>query len=156
MCVAAVECAANNDRANCKLCHNLSWYKEGYKEKWILLCWFSYMSRTYVLQIVGDPEDAQEHFTVTEMHQLLSWKWQHGKTLAVTEIHQTKSACRSSSSRHCLNWNLVQRSHLVICILAEKNHYEEFNAPKESRLPVNFYPKINASNRGVNWWTGTC
>lgn len=24
-CVAAAECAANNDRANCKLCHNLPW-----------------------------------------------------------------------------------------------------------------------------------
>lgn len=64
--------------------------------------------------------------------------------------NQTKSACRSSSSRHLLNWNLLQKSYLVIYILGGKCHYEEFNAPRESRLLMNFHPKINALNMSMN------
>lgn len=48
---------------------------------------------------------------------LPSCKWQHSKALAIT--FQPKSAPKSSSC-HCPKWNLVQESHLVIYILAEK------------------------------------
>ena len=89
------------------------------------------------------------------MYLLRSWKWQHGQTLAITKIHQTKSACRSSSSCHCLNWNLVPKSHLVIYILAKK-HCEEFSAPKQSRFLINFHKKKkkNAFNRSMNRGAG--